>query len=96
MTIGLFWTIFAGVIAGILMNGFVPLRRLTGMKGLLALCGVGVVGALAASFGGQAMQLWGREEIGAFVAAVVGACCLLAVLAYATRLSPAVPAAAAA
>jgi len=83
MTIGLFWTIFAGVIAGILMDGFLPLQKLPGMRGMLALCVVGIVGALAASFAGQALHLWGREEIGAFVAAVVGAGALLACLWYA-------------
>lgn len=85
MTIGLFWTIFAGVIAGILMNGFSPVKRLPGMKGLVALCAVGVAGALAASFAGQALNLWGREEIGAFLAAVVGAAVVLGGLHIATR-----------
>ena len=85
MTIGLFWTLFAGVIAGILMDGFLPMKRLPGIWGMLALCGVGVVGALIASFIGQALHFWGREEIGAFIAAVVGAGAMLAVLWYASQ-----------
>jgi uncharacterized membrane protein YeaQ/YmgE (transglycosylase-associated protein family) len=82
MTIGLFWTIFAGLIGGILVNGFRPMARLTGMKGILALCGIGVAGALAASLAGQVLHLWGQEEIGAFLAAVVGAAALLGVISY--------------
>lgn len=92
MTIGLFWTIFAGVIAGILMNGFSPIQRLPGLKGLVALCALGVIGAVAASFAGQALNLWGREEIGAFLAAIVGAVVVLGGLHIATR-QPVVPAA---
>lgn len=84
MTIGLFWTLFAGVIAGILMDGFLPMKRLPGMRGMLALCAIGVVGALAASFAGQALHFWGREEIGAFLSAAVGAGALLGGMRYAS------------
>ena len=85
MTIGLFWTIFAGVIAGILVDGFMPMKRLPGIWGMAALCGIGIAGALVASFIGQALHFWGREEIGAFIAAVAGAGVTLGGLWYANN-----------
>jgi uncharacterized membrane protein YeaQ/YmgE (transglycosylase-associated protein family) len=78
MTVGLFWTIFAGFILGLLMNAFLPMGRLAGSKGLLLAVAIGMTGALAASFAGQGMHWWGREQLPAFVAALVGAGVLLA------------------
>jgi uncharacterized membrane protein YeaQ/YmgE (transglycosylase-associated protein family) len=77
MTTGLFWILFAGFTVGLLVNSFKPLGRLTGMKGLLVTSGIGIVGALAASLAGEAVHLWGREQLNAFTAAVVGALVIL-------------------
>lgn len=77
MTVGLFWTLFAGFILGMLMNAFHPMRLATGLKALLLTCAIGMVGALAVSFGGQGMKLWDQEAMGAFVGALVGAGVLL-------------------
>ncbi len=82
MTTGLFWTLFAGFILGLLMNAFKPMGITTGMKALLLAAGIGMVGALAASSAGQGMHLWGREQLAAFVAALVGAGMLLAASRY--------------
>ena len=77
MTVGLFWTLFAGFILGMLMNAFHPMRLATGLKALLLACAIGMAGALAASFAGQGMKLWDQEAMGAFVGALAGAAVLL-------------------
>lgn len=78
MTIGLFWTLFAGFLLGLLMNAFRPLGWMTGIKALLLTCGIGVLGAAIASVGGQGLHFWGQEQLAAFIAALVGAAILLA------------------
>jgi len=77
MTTGLFWILFAGFIVGLLVNAFKPLGHLAGMKGLLVTAGIGIVGALVASLAGEALHLWGREQLNAFAAAVAGALVVL-------------------
>lgn len=77
MTIGLFWTLFAGFIVGMLMNSFIPLGLLAGTKGLALAVAIGIAGALVASFVGQGLNWWNQEELGAFVSALVGAGALL-------------------
>lgn len=97
MTVGLFWTLFAGFILGLLMNAFYPMRLATGLKALLLTCAVGVVGALAVSLAGQGMKLWNQEAMGAFIGALVGAGVLLVAARYflgGPAVTPAVPTAA--
>jgi uncharacterized membrane protein YeaQ/YmgE (transglycosylase-associated protein family) len=77
MTVGLFWTLFAGFILGMLMNAFHPMGLATGFKTLVMTCGIGIVGALVASFAGQGMHFWDQEAGSSFVAALVGAAVLL-------------------
>ncbi len=89
MTIGLFWTLFAGFMLGLLMNAFLPMGRHTGMKALALSSGIGIVGALIASFAGQGMHWWGQEQLNAFIAALVGAAVLLAASRYFLLRSPA-------
>lgn len=95
MTIGLFWTLFAGFALGLLMNAFLPLGLVTGGKALVLAAAIGIVGALAASFLGQGLHWWDREQLAAFIAAVVGAALLLGVarLALGNRAVSAPPAA---
>ncbi len=98
MTVGLFWTLFAGFILGLLMNAFHPMRLATGLKALLLACTIGMVGALAVSLAGQGMKLWDQEAMGAFIGALVGAGVLLIAARYfvggAVVATPAAPAAA--
>ena len=77
MTVGLFWTLFAGFILGMLMNAFHPMGLATGLKTLILTCGIGIVGALVASFAGQGMHFWDQEAGGSFLAALAGAAVLL-------------------
>ena len=90
MTTGLFWTLFAGFILGMLTNAFLPMGRKTGALALGLTCAVGIVGALVASLAGQGLRLWDQEQIGAFVAALVGAAVLLAVVRHFMGARPAV------
>ena len=77
MTVGFFWTLFAGFILGMLMNAFHPMGLSGGLKTLLVTCGIGIFGALVASFAGQGMHLWDQEAASSFVAALAGAAVLL-------------------
>ncbi|MCZ2495602.1 hypothetical protein GN316_02420 [Xylophilus sp. Kf1] len=96
MTVGLFWTLFAGFILGLLMNAFHPMRLATGLKALLLACGIGMLGALAVSFTGQGLKLWDQEAMGAFFGALAGAGVLLVVSRYVVGGPVAPPAAVAA
>ncbi|MES2185924.1 MAG: GlsB/YeaQ/YmgE family stress response membrane protein [Pseudomonadota bacterium] len=80
MTIGLFWTLFAGFIFGLLANSFTPRNgvKKTGMLPFATAIAVGMVGALAASYAGQGLGLFTQGQLNTFIASVVGAVVLLA------------------
>ncbi len=77
MTVGLGWCIFAGIILGMLAHSFKVDRAPSGTKAMLLTMAIGIAGAVALSFVGIALGLFGREQMGAFVASLVGAAALL-------------------
>jgi uncharacterized membrane protein YeaQ/YmgE (transglycosylase-associated protein family) len=74
MTTVMVMTGLVGVLAGLAARAIMPGKQIMGLFGTAV---VGVIGALAAGYGGQAMAWYKLGEPLAFVAAVVGAIVLI-------------------
>ena len=70
------YIILIGFIAGLVARALMPGRQRLGII-MTTLLGIG--GAVVATYGGQALGLYGRGEAARFVGAVIGAIVLLAV-----------------
>jgi uncharacterized membrane protein YeaQ/YmgE (transglycosylase-associated protein family) len=77
MTTVMVMTGLVGVLAGLAARAIMPGKQIMGFFGTAI---VGVIGALGAGYGGQAMAWYKLGEPIAFVAAVVGAIVLIFVV----------------
>ena len=71
------YTIVIGFVVGLIARFLLPGKD---ALGLIMTTVVGVVGAILASFGGQALGLYAQGQPAGFVASVVGAIVLLLIL----------------
>ncbi len=71
------WTIIIGLIAGVIAKVIMPGPNEP--KGLVMTALVGVVGAILASYVGQAMNWYADGEGASFIASIVGAIVVLAI-----------------
>ncbi|MES2183455.1 MAG: GlsB/YeaQ/YmgE family stress response membrane protein [Pseudomonadota bacterium] len=84
---GLFWAIFFGFVAGLLAQALRPGGKQSGLLGYIVPIIAGMAGAFLANRAGRAMDLYPPNQLGGFVAAIVGAVVLLAAWGYLTRKS---------
>lgn len=68
------WTLFIGLIVGIVAKFFMPGRD---PGGLIITCLLGIAGAAFASWAGAAVGIYGAGEPVGFISAVIGAMILL-------------------
>jgi uncharacterized membrane protein YeaQ/YmgE (transglycosylase-associated protein family) len=68
------WTIVIGFIVGLLAKFVMPGRD---PGGFFVTAAIGIVGSLVATYGGQALGIYGGEETAGFIGAFVGAIILL-------------------
>ena len=73
---GIIWTILIGFLAGLVARALKPGDD---KLGFIMTTVLGVVGALAATYIGQAMGWYGANEPAGFVGAVIGAIVLLVI-----------------
>ena len=73
---GIIWTIVIGFIVGLLAKMLMPGRD---PGGFIITVLIGVVGALIATYGGQALGLYQPGEAAGFIGSLVGAIVLLAI-----------------
>lgn len=78
----LIWIILIGFLAGLVARMLTPGR---GPSGFFLTAGLGIVGALAATFLGQALGWYRQGQSAGFIGAVLGAVILLALYHLATR-----------
>jgi uncharacterized membrane protein YeaQ/YmgE (transglycosylase-associated protein family) len=74
---GVIWTIIIGLIAGIVAKFLVPGRNEP--SGFVLTAILGVVGAMVATYLGQALGWYGPGEGAGFIGAVVGAVIILVI-----------------
>ncbi|MEO8740845.1 MAG: GlsB/YeaQ/YmgE family stress response membrane protein [Casimicrobiaceae bacterium] len=70
------WMIVIGFVIGLVAKMLTPGRD---PSGFFITAGIGIVGSLIASYGGQALGLYAAGEPAGFIASVVGAIVLLAI-----------------
>ena len=68
------WVLFIGLIVGLLARFITPGPN---PRGIIVTSVVGIVGAVIATFGGQALGLYGPGEVAGFIGSVIGAVVLL-------------------
>jgi uncharacterized membrane protein YeaQ/YmgE (transglycosylase-associated protein family) len=74
---GIIWTIIIGLIAGIVAKFLVPGKNEP--SGFILTAILGVVGAVVATYLGQAVGWYGPDEGAGFIGAVVGAVIILVI-----------------
>lgn len=72
------WTIIIGFIVGLVAKFIMPGSRAE-PSGYLMTAILGIVGAVVASYAGQAMGIYANGETAGFIGAVIGAVIVLAV-----------------
>ena len=73
----LLWVLLIGLVVGILARIVTPGPN---PRGVIVTTVIGIVGAVLATYGGQALGLYASGEAAGFVGSVVGAVVLLVVL----------------
>ena len=71
---GILGVLFIGLIVGLLARFITPGPN---PRGIIVTIVIGIVGAVIATFGGQALHLYGPGEPAGFIGSVVGAVVLL-------------------
>jgi uncharacterized membrane protein YeaQ/YmgE (transglycosylase-associated protein family) len=71
------WTIIIGFVAGLIARAVTPGDK--GPQGFLLTSILGIVGALAATYLGQAVGWYGPDQSAGFIGAIVGAVLILLV-----------------
>jgi uncharacterized membrane protein YeaQ/YmgE (transglycosylase-associated protein family) len=74
----LLWTIIIGFVAGVIAKFFYPGNKYE-PKGFIYTTVLGIVGALVATYLGQAVGWYKADESAGFIGAIVGAIILLAI-----------------
>ncbi len=74
---GIIWTIIIGAIVGALAKFIMPGSNEP--KGFILTAALGIVGALLATFGGQALGLYGDNQSAGFIGSLVGAIIVLVI-----------------
>ena len=71
------WTIIIGFVAGLIARAVTPGEK--GPQGFILTAILGIIGALAATYLGQAIGWYGSDQNAGFIEAIVGAVILLVV-----------------
>ena len=71
---GIIWTILIGFVVGLLAKMLTPGRD---PSGFFITAAIGVVGAVLATYGGQALGLYSAGEPAGFIGSVIGAILVL-------------------
>ena len=69
------WTIIIGFVAGLIARAVTPGDK--GPQGFILTAVLGIIGALAATFLGQAIGWYGPDQNAGFIGAIAGAAILL-------------------
>jgi uncharacterized membrane protein YeaQ/YmgE (transglycosylase-associated protein family) len=70
------WIVLVGFVVGLLAKMLTPGRD---PSGFIITAAIGIAGSLLATFGGQALGLYGVGEAAGFIGSLVGAIILLAI-----------------
>jgi len=71
------WTIIIGFVAGLIARAVTPGDK--GPQGFLLTSILGIIGALAATYLGQAIGWYGPDQSAGFIGAIVGAVIILVI-----------------
>lgn len=71
------WVLFIGLIVGLLARFITPGPN---PRGIIVTIVIGIVGAVIATYGGQALGLYAQGEPASFIGSVIGAVVLLVLL----------------
>lgn len=85
---GIVWTIIIGFLAGLVAKFIMPGRD---PGGFIVTTILGIIGAVVATFLGQALHLYREGEAAGFIGAVIGAVILLVLYRVVTRNRPVAP-----
>ena len=77
------WTIIIGFVAGLIARGVTPGDK--GPQGFILTAVLGIIGALAATYLGQAIGWYGPDQNAGFIGAIVGAVLILLVWGFIDR-----------
>jgi uncharacterized membrane protein YeaQ/YmgE (transglycosylase-associated protein family) len=80
---GIIWTIISGLIIGVIAKFLMPGDNEP--KGFILTAILGIVGALLASYGGQAIGWYGPNEGAGWIASIIGAIIVLAIYGMVTK-----------
>jgi uncharacterized membrane protein YeaQ/YmgE (transglycosylase-associated protein family) len=78
------WTILIGFVVGLIAKFLTPGRD---PSGFFITAAIGIVGALLATYGGQALGMYNAGEPAGFIGSVIGAIIVLAIYHLVTRKS---------
>jgi uncharacterized membrane protein YeaQ/YmgE (transglycosylase-associated protein family) len=71
------WILLIGLVVGLLARMITPGPN---PRGIIVTIVIGIVGAVLATYGGQALHIYGPGEPASFIGSVVGAVVLLVIL----------------